>query len=122
MNKRFQRFEPTDARRQGHADPVGVDLEHTRLGECLVCCHQCELGESVETAMLPRDAFFGETEQVPAAEAVGRIAAEKGVEFLLEAARRLPDAHLVLAGPDDRHGTMATVRAALGEPDRPEPR
>ena len=47
---------------------------------------------------------------------VGRIAAEKGVEFLLEAARRLPDAHLVLAGPDDRHGTMATVRAALGEP------
>jgi glycosyltransferase involved in cell wall biosynthesis len=47
---------------------------------------------------------------------VGRIAAEKGVEFLVEAARRLPDAHLVLAGPDDRHGTMATVRAALGEP------
>ena len=47
---------------------------------------------------------------------VGRIAAEKGVEFLLEAARRLPEAHLVLAGPDDRHGTMATVRAALGEP------
>lgn len=47
---------------------------------------------------------------------VGRIAAEKGVEFLLEAARRLPEAHLVLAGPDDRHGTMTTVRAALGEP------
>ncbi len=47
---------------------------------------------------------------------VGRIAAEKGVEFLLEAARRLPEAHLVLAGPDDRHGTMATVRAARGEP------
>ena len=47
---------------------------------------------------------------------VGRIAAEKGIEFLLEAARRLTDAHLVLAGPDDRHGTMATVRAALDEP------
>ena len=47
---------------------------------------------------------------------VGRIAAEKGIEHLLEAARRLPDAHVVLAGPDDRHGTMATVRAALGDP------
>ena len=42
---------------------------------------------------------------------VGRIAAEKGVEHLLEAARRLPDVHVVLAGPDDRHGTMASVRA-----------
>ncbi|WP_033262305.1 aminotransferase class I/II-fold pyridoxal phosphate-dependent enzyme [Amycolatopsis vancoresmycina] len=30
----------------------------------------------LETAMLPRDAFFGPAEQVPAAEAVGRIAAE----------------------------------------------
>ena len=46
---------------------------------------------------------------------VGRIAAEKGIEFLLEAGRRLPDAHVVLAGPDDRHGTMAAVRAALAE-------
>ena len=41
---------------------------------------------------------------------VGRIAAEKGVEHLLEAARRLPDVHVVLAGPDDRHGTMAAVQ------------
>jgi glycosyltransferase involved in cell wall biosynthesis len=47
---------------------------------------------------------------------VGRIAAEKGVEHLLEAARRLPDAHVVLAGPDDRHGTMDAVRAALVDP------
>lgn len=47
---------------------------------------------------------------------VGRIAAEKGVEFLLEAARRLPESHLVLAGPDDRHGTMTTLRAARAEP------
>jgi arginine decarboxylase len=30
----------------------------------------------LENAMLPRDAFFGRVEQVPAAEAVGRIAAE----------------------------------------------
>jgi glycosyltransferase involved in cell wall biosynthesis len=47
---------------------------------------------------------------------VGRIAAEKGVEHLLEAARRLPEAHVVLVGPDDRHGTMAAVRAAEGNP------
>ena len=47
---------------------------------------------------------------------VGRIAAEKGVEHLLEAARRLADVHVVLAGPDDRHGTMAAVRAAVADP------
>jgi glycosyltransferase involved in cell wall biosynthesis len=47
---------------------------------------------------------------------VGRIAAEKGVEALLEAARRRGDVHVVLAGPDDRHGTMAAVRVALGDP------
>src|SRR6478735_7556760 len=38
---------------------------------------------------------------------VGRIAAEKGVEHLLEAARTLPGVHVVLVGPDDRHGTLA---------------
>ena len=47
---------------------------------------------------------------------VGRIAAEKGVEHLLAAARRLPEAHVVLVGPDDRHGTMAAVRAAETDP------
>jgi glycosyltransferase involved in cell wall biosynthesis len=47
---------------------------------------------------------------------VGRVAAEKGVEHLLEAARRLPEAHIVLVGPDDRHGTMAAVRAAHADP------
>ena len=46
---------------------------------------------------------------------VGRIAAEKGIEHLLEAARRLPEIHVVLAGPDDRHGTMDAVRAALAD-------
>jgi glycosyltransferase involved in cell wall biosynthesis len=43
---------------------------------------------------------------------VGRIAAEKGIEHLVEAARALPDLHVVLAGPDDRHGTLAIVEAA----------
>ena len=47
---------------------------------------------------------------------VGRIAAEKGIEHLLEAARRLPGAHVVLVGPDDRHGTMAAVEAAVTDP------
>jgi glycosyltransferase involved in cell wall biosynthesis len=37
---------------------------------------------------------------------VGRIAAGKGIEHLLEAARRIPDAHVVFVGPDDRHGTV----------------
>ncbi len=47
---------------------------------------------------------------------VGRIAAGKGIEHLLDAARRLPDAHLVLAGPDDRHGTAAHVERAQRDP------
>jgi glycosyltransferase involved in cell wall biosynthesis len=41
---------------------------------------------------------------------VGRIAAGKGIEHLLEAARQIPDAHLVISGPDDGHGTSAVVR------------
>jgi glycosyltransferase involved in cell wall biosynthesis len=35
---------------------------------------------------------------------VGRIAAGKGIDHLLEAARQLPEAHVVISGPDDRHG------------------
>jgi glycosyltransferase involved in cell wall biosynthesis len=35
---------------------------------------------------------------------VGRIATGKGIDHLLAAVRELPDAHLVIAGPDDRHG------------------
>jgi glycosyltransferase involved in cell wall biosynthesis len=46
---------------------------------------------------------------------VGRIAAGKGIEFLLEAARQIPEAHLVVAGPDDRHGTSALVHRAQDE-------
>ncbi len=43
---------------------------------------------------------------------VGRIAAGKGIEHLLATARQLPEAHVVLAGPDDRHGVATLVRAA----------
>jgi len=35
---------------------------------------------------------------------VGRIAAGKGIEHLVATARALPDAHVVVVGPDDRHG------------------
>jgi glycosyltransferase involved in cell wall biosynthesis len=35
---------------------------------------------------------------------VGRIAAGKGIDHLLAAVHELPEAHLVIAGPDDRHG------------------
>ena len=43
---------------------------------------------------------------------VGRIASGKGIEHLLAAARELTDVHLVLVGPDDRHGAIDEVRAA----------
>ncbi|HEY6068500.1 MAG TPA: glycosyltransferase, partial [Gaiellaceae bacterium] len=43
---------------------------------------------------------------------VGRIAAGKGIGYLLDAARSLPEAHLVISGPDDRHGISETVLAA----------
>jgi len=38
---------------------------------------------------------------------VGRIAAGKGIEHLIAALQELPEAHLVLIGPDDRHGVVA---------------
>jgi glycosyltransferase involved in cell wall biosynthesis len=47
---------------------------------------------------------------------VGRIAAGKGIEHLLEAVRAIPDAHLVISGPDDRHGTSAVVEQAEAAP------
>jgi glycosyltransferase involved in cell wall biosynthesis len=43
---------------------------------------------------------------------VGRIASGKGIEHLLAVADELPDAHVVLSGPDDRHGTAALVAEA----------
>jgi glycosyltransferase involved in cell wall biosynthesis len=47
---------------------------------------------------------------------VGRIAAGKGIDHLLEATRALPDVHLALVGPDDAHGVMAHVREAQSDP------
>lgn len=59
---------------------------------------------------------LGIPEGAPIVLYVGRIAAGKGIELLLEAVRELRDAHLVLAGPDDRHGTIDRVRAAQRDP------
>ena len=51
---------------------------------------------------------------------VGRIASGKGVEHLLAAVRELRDAHLVLVGPDDRHGAIRQVRTAQRDPGPPD--
>ena len=40
---------------------------------------------------------------------VGRIAAGKGIEHLVAALPELPKAHLLLVGPDDRHGVTETL-------------
>lgn len=47
---------------------------------------------------------------------VGRIAAGKGIEHLIAAARALPEVHFALVGPDDGHGVMLDVRAAQADP------
>ncbi len=46
---------------------------------------------------------------------VGRIAAGKGIEHLLAAAREIPGAHVVVSGPDDRHGVSALLEQAQSE-------
>jgi glycosyltransferase involved in cell wall biosynthesis len=48
----------------------------------------------------------------PVALYVGRVAAGKGIEFLIECARALPELHVVLAGPDDGHGVGRVVEDA----------
>jgi glycosyltransferase involved in cell wall biosynthesis len=47
---------------------------------------------------------LGIPEQAPLILYVGRIAAGKGIEHLVEAAKEIPEAHVVVAGPSDRHG------------------
>ena len=49
---------------------------------------------------------------------VGRIASGKGIEHLLAAARELTDVHLVLVGPDDRHGAIDAGARGQGDPGR----
>ncbi len=61
-------------------------------------------------------ARLGVPDDAPLALYVGRIADGKGIEHLVEAARRAPDAHVVIAGPDDRHRATAQLREAEREP------
>ncbi|MFD3920049.1 aminotransferase class I/II-fold pyridoxal phosphate-dependent enzyme [Streptomyces sp. NPDC058595] len=84
-------------------------------------------GLRLEQAMLPRDAFFGPTEQVPWRQAVGRVSAEMLSPYppgipaalpgerltagLLEYLRTGVDAGMVV--PDAVDGTVCSVRVAV---------
>ena len=83
----------------------GVDPARVRIRENAFPEPPPPSGTDPLAGIVPTDA--------PVALYVGRIAAEKGIEHLLHAARRLPGLHVVLAGPDDGHGTMAAVGAAI---------
>jgi glycosyltransferase involved in cell wall biosynthesis len=52
---------------------------------------------------------------------VGRVAAGKGIDHLLAAVRELPEAHLVIAGPDDRHGVSTAADRVHRLPPSEEP-
>jgi glycosyltransferase involved in cell wall biosynthesis len=52
---------------------------------------------------------------------VGRIAAGKGIDHLLAALHELPEAHLVISGPDDRHGVSAEGERVHTLPEGQEP-
>jgi lysine decarboxylase len=87
---------------------------------------------ALETAMLPRDAFFGPVEVVPVAEAAGRIAAEQITPYPPGIPVALPGERLnqavidyllsgVAAGmelPDPGDPSLRTVRVAREEPAR----
>jgi glycosyltransferase involved in cell wall biosynthesis len=64
---------------------------------------------------------LGIPEGAPIVLYVGRIASGKGIEHLLEAARQIPDAHVVLAGPDDRHGVSTRAPRVHTLPMTEEP-
>jgi glycosyltransferase involved in cell wall biosynthesis len=52
---------------------------------------------------------------------VGRIAAGKGIDHLLAAMQELPEAHLVISGPDDRHGVSTRAERVHTLPMTDEP-
>jgi glycosyltransferase involved in cell wall biosynthesis len=55
-------------------------------------------------------ARFGLPADEPLLLSVGRLAAGKGLELLVDVLVELPDVHLALAGPDDGHGTPDELR------------
>jgi glycosyltransferase involved in cell wall biosynthesis len=66
-------------------------------------------------------AELGIPDDAPVILYVGRVAAGKGIEHLLAALHALPDAHLVIAGPDDRHGISTGGARVHRLPMREEP-
>ncbi len=44
---------------------------------------------------------------------LGRLARKKGLPLLVEAIAHVPEAHLAIAGPDDRDGTLESVRDSI---------
>jgi glycosyltransferase involved in cell wall biosynthesis len=64
---------------------------------------------------------LGIPDQAPVILYVGRVAAGKGIDHLLAALYELPDAHLVIAGPDDRHGVSTDGDRVHTLPMREEP-
>lgn len=87
-------------------------------------------GLELETAVLPRDAFFAPAEAVPADEAIGRIAAEQitpyppGIPVVVPGERISGDVvDYLLSGlkagmvlPDPADPSLATFRVMAGEP------
>ncbi len=78
--------------------------------------------EPFETPAADR-AALGIPDGAPVILYVGRIAAGKGIEHLVAVLDELPEAHLLLVGPDDRHGVAETLRGervhVLGPTDGP---
>jgi glycosyltransferase involved in cell wall biosynthesis len=64
---------------------------------------------------------LGIPDEAPLLLYVGRIAAGKGIDHLLAAVRELPDAHLVISGPDDRHGIATDGERVHALPMSDEP-
>jgi glycosyltransferase involved in cell wall biosynthesis len=64
---------------------------------------------------------FGIPAGAPVILYVGRIAQGKGIDHLLAALHELPDAHLVIAGPDDRHGVAIAGERVHRIPESDEP-
>ncbi len=97
--------DPEDATRVGKpgSDPAGVRPQKFGLPS----------GDLRARLGIPADA--------PLVLYVGRIAAGKGIEHLLAAVRELPRAHLVIAGPDDRHGVSTDAERVHTLPMTEEP-
>ncbi|MGL6280290.1 MAG: glycosyltransferase, partial [Gaiella sp.] len=59
---------------------------------------------------------LGVAEATPVALYVGRVAEGKGLDHLVAATRALPELHVAIVGPDDRHGALERLLAAAREP------